>query len=63
MKTKGQVEEAIRDMHLQNLVIYKPGLITERENDFRFGEKFAGYIPCISRISSAQLAKAILTHA
>ena len=56
MKTKGQVEEAIRDMHLQNLVIYKPGLITERENDFRFGEKFAGYIPCISKINSAQLA-------
>ena len=63
MKTKGEVEEAVTQVGLKNLVIYKPGLITERDNDFRFGEKFAEFIPFIDKISSPELAKTMLDHA
>ena len=53
MKTKGQVEEDAAKIGLQNLIIYKPGLIVDRENDFRLGEKLASYIPGIAKINAS----------
>ena len=45
------------------MIIYKPGLIIGRDNDFRLGEKIASYIPGISKINASELALAIFKHA
>lgn len=62
MKTKGRVEEACTSVGIKSLVIYKPGLITDRDNDFRLGEKIGEFVPFIDKISAANLANSMLLH-
>ena len=62
MKTKGEVEEAVTAIGLKNLIIMKPGLITDRDNDFRFGEALGSWVPFINKISGIDLAKSIFYH-
>ena len=47
MQVKGEVERDVKAVGLPQLTIYQPGLITERRNDFRFGEKVASFVPFI----------------
>ena len=65
MRTKGQVEEDVDKIGLQQLHIYQPGLITNRKNEnekFDWKGKLASYIPFIPKIESSHLAKGILNH-
>ena len=59
MKTKGRVEEAVTSVGIKSLVLYKPGLITDRDNDFRLGEKIGEFVPFIDKISAAKLASSM----
>ena len=63
MKTKGQVEKACREVEVPLLTIFRPGLIKERDGDKRLGEKIAGWIPFISKISGEELGRSIYEHA
>ncbi len=40
-KTKGQLEEAIRGMSFSYTSVFRPGLLSERGNVQRWGEKIA----------------------
>mmetsp|Transcript_336 Transcript_336/g.496 ORF Transcript_336/g.496 Transcript_336/m.496 type:complete len:109 (+) Transcript_336:395-721(+) len=62
MKVKGEVERDIRALALPSLAIYQPGLIVDRRNDYRFGEKVASFIPFIDKIRAADLGNFILRH-
>ena len=62
MRTKGEVEEAIRALGLKHLVIFRPGLLTDRNNDFRVGEKLLGYVPCVPKCDAKELGKGMLAH-
>ena len=52
MKTKGQVEDAVRSLGLPHLSIFRPALLLNRRNDSRVGEKLASFIPFIDKIES-----------
>ena len=55
MKTKGEAEDDVAAVGLKSLHIYQPGLLTNRDNDFRFGEWLGSWVPFISKISGADL--------
>lgn len=63
MKTKGRVEQALKDLKLSQLSIYRPGLLLNRRNDSRVGEKIGSWIPFITKIESADMGKAMVEHA
>ncbi|KRX08986.1 hypothetical protein PPERSA_08189 [Pseudocohnilembus persalinus] len=63
VKTKGQVERDLKLLELPYLSIHKPGLITERENDSRMGEKLLSYVPFMDKIQSSQIAQALKNEA
>lgn len=49
MRVKGEVEAQLKIMNIQNISIFKPGAILNRDNDFRIGEcflKFFIYLTC-----------------
>ena len=50
MKTKGQCEDAIQALDLKSFHVYQPGLLVNRDNDFRFGEWLGGLVPFIPKI-------------
>ncbi len=56
MKTKGQVEDELKNIKLPNISILKPGLLLGRDNDARIGEKIFSYVPFISKINVKQVA-------
>ena len=62
-KTKGRVEAAISDIIKDGLTIYRPGLLTNRRNDERLGEKILSYIPFITKIESRDLGAAMVERA
>ena len=62
LKTKGEAEAGVIEQKIQHTTIFRPGLITERDNDFRFGECVASVIPFIKKIAANNLAKAIVEH-
>eukprot|EP00347_Sterkiella_histriomuscorum_P007746 403347714 len=63
MRTKGEVENAIKALNLDNLNIYRPGVLLNRDNDFRIGEKIIGWVPFISKIQSSDVGKVMLEQA
>ena len=63
MKTKGEVERDIKKVGIQHLAIYKPGLLMNRDNDSRVGEKIGSFIPFISKIESSDVGLTMLDHA
>ena len=62
-KIKGEVEQELKNNEMANVSIFKPGLIKDRANDARCGEKVFGCVPFIDKISSKELAKKILIEA
>ena len=63
MRVKGQVENDLINLKLPQLDIYQPGLIEDRDNDFRIGEKIFSRVPFISKISSRDLGLSFLNQA
>lgn len=63
MKTKGRVEQALRGVGLNQLTIYRPGLLMNRRGESRVGEKIGSCIPFIAKIESADMGKAMVERA
>jgi len=59
LRTKGLADEECLKKNIPYISILRPGLIMNRDNDYRFGEKVASYIPFIPKIRSHDLAKAL----
>lgn len=57
-KTKGEIEETLKKMEFENLSIFHPGLLLNRDNDQRLGEKILKYFP-IPKIEAKDMAKAM----
>ncbi|XP_078384664.1 protein HTATIP2-like [Oculina patagonica] len=60
LKTKGQVEDALKEMNFPKTSIFRPGFL-DRGNKKRTVEKMAGWV--MSSISVAKVAKGILADA
>ena len=45
MKTKGEVEEGTKALGLKYLAIFRPALLTNRDNDFRLMEWIGSKVP------------------
>lgn len=43
-RVKGEVEEALRDLHLPVLHLFRPSLLLGKRDEFRLGERLAGMI-------------------
>lgn len=63
MRTKGEVERDIKKLGYNHLSISKPGLLLNRDNDSRIGEKIGSVIPFITKIESSDVGLAMLDHA
>jgi hypothetical protein len=61
MRVKGECEDLIQKIELKSLVIYKPGFLKNRENDFRFGELF-GFLACVN-VETKVVAKVMVDRA
>ena len=59
-KVKGQAEDAILEKNVNYITIMKPGIITDRDNDSRCLESLAGCLCCCYRISSKEIALAMM---
>ena len=63
MRTKGEVERDIKKLGYQHLAIHRPGLLMNRDNDERLGEKIFSKVPFITKIESSDMGLAMLDHA
>lgn len=60
MRTKGKADEAVLKMNIPYISVFRPGAILDRDNDDRFGEKCLKLIPFIPKITSLNLARALM---
>ncbi len=59
-RVKGETEEEFKKRKsIKKISVFHPGLLLDRDNDERFGEGLAKWIPFISKISVKDVAKAI----
>lgn len=63
MRTKGRCQEACVQVGVKNLTIFQPGLLLNRRNDERIGEKIGSWVPFISKIEARDMGRAMLEHA
>ena len=59
-RVKGEAEEEMLKKNVPYISIARPGIILNRDNDDRFGEKVVQWVPFIPKISSKDIAKAML---
>ena len=59
-QVKGQAEDACLEKEVNYVSIMRPGIITDRDNDFRCGECLVGCLCCCWRISSREIALAMM---
>jgi uncharacterized protein YbjT (DUF2867 family) len=64
-KTKGRVENGIKELGYPITTIFRPGHLLNRENDYRFGEKVLHFMPgfILPYIETKEVGKAMLNHA
>jgi oxidoreductase len=58
-RTKGKADEECLKKNIPYISILRPGLIKNRDNDSRCGEKVFAYVPFLDKITSVDLAKAL----
>ena len=59
-KVKGETEEELKKKKLvKKISVFHPGILLDRDNDGRFGEGLAKWLPFISKISVKDVAKAM----
>ncbi|CDW73733.1 UNKNOWN [Stylonychia lemnae] len=63
MRVKGEVENSVRALGIRDLKIYRPGLLLNRDNDARIGEKIGSWVPFLAKIESRDVAQVILEYA
>ena len=57
---KGETEEELKKRKIiKRISVFHPGILLDRDNDERFGEGIARWIPFISKISVKDVAKAM----
>jgi uncharacterized protein YbjT (DUF2867 family) len=62
-RVKGRVEEQLKELHFNRLVIFKPSLLIGKRNDFRLAERIAvEIITKLSFILPASFRKRLTTH-
>ena len=59
-QVKGQAEDACLEKEVNYVSIMRPGIITDRDNDFRCGECLVGCLCWCWRISSREIALAMM---
>ena len=59
-QVKGQAEDACLEKNVNYISIMRPGIITDRDNDSRCMESFIGCLCCCWRISSKEIALAMM---
>ena len=59
-QVKGQAEDACLEKNVNYISIMRPGIITDRDNDYRCIESFVGCLCCCWRISSKEIALAMM---
>lgn len=62
-RTKGQVERDVVAANQRGLIIYRPGLLLNRRNDERFGEKIGSWIPFLPKIEARDMGAAMIEGA
>jgi oxidoreductase len=55
-KVKGQADDDCKTKNIPYISIFRPGVILDRDNDSRFGEKVLKFVPFIDKIKSHDLA-------
>jgi hypothetical protein len=63
MRTKGRVEAEFNKLEFKTTIIYKPGLLLNRDGDKRTGEKVLGWIPLITKVESSDVGRCMLENA
>ena len=59
-KVKGETEEELKKRILiKKISVFYPGILTDRDNDERFGEGISKWIPFVSKIKTKDVAKAM----
>ena len=59
-RVKGEAEEECLKRNVNYVSILRPGIILNRENDDRLGEKIIAYIPFLPKITSKDIAMSML---
>ena len=59
-RVKGEAEEECLKKNVNYVSILKPGIILNRDNDGRIGEKIISYIPFLPKITSKDIAMSML---
>jgi len=58
-RVKGEAEEEESKKNINYISIFRPGIILDRDNDSRIGEKIIAYVPFLPKISSKNIAKSM----
>ena len=59
-RVKGEAEDEIMKKNVQYISIMRPGIILDRDNDKRTSESFMAWVPFVNKITSKDIAKALL---
>ena len=59
-RVKGEAEEECLKRNVNYVSILRPGIILNRDNDDRLGEKIVAYIPFLPKITSKDIAMSML---
>ncbi|KAK8839298.1 hypothetical protein M9Y10_032231 [Tritrichomonas musculus] len=59
-RVKGEAEDEIMKKDVQYISIMRPGIILDRDNDKRTSETFMAWVPFVAKISTKDIAKALL---
>ena len=59
-RVKGEAEEECLKKNVNYISILRPGIILNRDNDDRLGEKIIAYIPFLPKITSKDIAMSML---
>ena len=59
-RIKGETEEELKKRKIiKKISVFHPGILLDRDNDERFGEGLAKWIPFVSKISTKDVAKSM----
>ena len=62
-KIKGETEDELEKINSIPLIsIFRPGLLKERDNDYRFGESLVDFVPFFTKIKVKDVAKAMVIN-
>ena len=59
---KGEIEEELIQLRLEHLTIFRPGLLLNRNSDFRISEFLAKFIPFTAKIKTSELATTMIRY-